>query len=68
MLQTLGGLLQIPPFPLRRLEAALCPGPHPPPKQPWLLLAEEAEGKLGMDEAGGADDVREGTPRYVTVS
>lgn len=30
-MQTLGGLLQIAPFPLWRLEAAVCPGPHPSP-------------------------------------
>lgn len=29
-MQTLGGLLQVAPFPFWRFEAAICPGPHPP--------------------------------------
>ena len=34
LVQTLGAQLQIAPFPLWRLETALCPGPHPPANQP----------------------------------
>ena len=62
-MQTMGGMLQIPPFPLQRLEAALFPGPHPPPKQPWPEPPQEAEGQSGQDEAGAADDRVEGTQR-----
>ena len=35
-MQAMGGLLQITPFPLWRLEAAICPGPHPPQEQPAM--------------------------------
>ena len=52
-LQTLGAQLQIPSFPLWRLEAAICPGPHPPRKQPWSDAQTPPAGPPNVDTAPG---------------
>ena len=75
-MQVLGAVLGVVPFPLWRLEAALAPGPHPPPPLPAMPpplpeggeTAEEQEVQQEGGEAQGSAEPEEqgqGVPHTV---